>query len=110
MQWIETRSESSVKDENPGSQKIPARVLTDADIQNLPNYVAAEWEKPDTLLIAQRRAMSAFTSEFVLKTDPAQVLPQEIIPDFNDDDNTTKDSSQGNQIPLLSVRFRFILD
>ena len=47
--------------------KIPARALTDADIQNLPNYVAAEWEKPDNLLIAQRRAMPAFTSEFVLK-------------------------------------------
>ena len=85
--------------------KIPARALTDADIQNLPNYVAAGWEKPDNLLIAQRRAMSAFTSEFVLKIDPAQVLPQEIIPDFNDDDNTTKDSSQGNPFPLLSVRF-----
>ena len=62
MQWIETRSESSVKDE---TQAAPARALTDADIQNLPNYVAAEWEKPDNLLIAQRRAMSAFTSELV---------------------------------------------
>ena len=81
--------------------------MTDSDIQNLPNYVAAEWEKPDNLLIAQR---SAFTSEFVLKIDPAQVFPQEIIPDFNDDDNIMKDSSQGNPIPLLSVRFWFILD
>ena len=86
----------------PRQPKIPARALTDADIQNLPNYVAAEWEKPDNLLIAQR---SAFTSEFVLKIDPAQVLPPEIIPDFNDDDNITKDSSQGNPNPLLSVRF-----
>ena len=77
----------------PRQPKIPARALTDADIQNLPNYVAAEWEKPDNLLIAQRRAMSAFTSEFVLKIDPAQVLPQEIIPDFNDDDIITKDSN-----------------
>ena len=94
----------------PRQPKIPARALTDADIQNLPNYVATEWEKPDNLIIAERRAMSAFTSEFVLKIDPAQVLPQEIIPDFNDDDNTTKASSQGNPIPLLSVRFRFILD
>ena len=45
--------------------------------------------------------MSAFTSEFVLKIDPAQVLPQEIIPDFNDDDNITKDSSQGNPNPTV---------
>ena len=51
--------------------KIPARALTDADIQNLPNYVAAEWENPDDLLVAQRRMMSAFASEFVLKIDPA---------------------------------------
>ena len=88
----------------PRQPKIPASDLTDADIQNLPNYVAAEWEKPDNLLVAQRRAMSAFASEFVLKIDPAQVLPQ-IIPDFNDDDNITKDSSQGTPIPLLSARF-----
>ena len=88
----------------PRQPKIPARALTDADIQNLPNYVAAEWEKPDNLLIITAQK-SAFTSEFVLKIDPAQVLPQEIIPDFNDDDNITKDSSQGNPNPLLSVRF-----
>ena len=43
MQWIETTSESSVRDETQAA-KIPARALTDADIQNLPNYVAAEWE------------------------------------------------------------------
>ena len=80
---------------------MPARALTDADIQNLPNYVAAEWEKPDNLLIAQRRAMSAFTSEFVLKIDPAQVLPQEIIPAFIGDDNITKGSSEENPNPTV---------
>ena len=85
----------------PRQPKIPARALTDADIQNLPNYVAAEWEKPDNLLIAQGRAMSAFTSEFVLKIDPAQVLSQEIIPDFNDNDNITKGSSEGNPNPTV---------
>ena len=51
--------------------KYPARALTDAEIQNLPNYVAAEWEKPDDLLVAQRRMMSAFASELVLKIDSA---------------------------------------
>ena len=74
------------------------KALTDADIQNLPNYVAAEWEKPDNLLTAQR---SAFTSEFVLKIDPAQVLPQEIIPDFIGDDTIRKDSSEGNPNPTV---------
>ena len=101
------RNKNPVLRMKPRQPKIPARALTDADIQNLPNYVAAEWEKPDNLLVAQRRAMSALASEFVRKIDP-QVLPQEIIPDFNDDDNITKDSSQGNPNPLLSVRFRFI--
>ena len=51
--------------------KKPAGALTDADIQNLPNYIASEWENPDDLLIAQRRMMSAFASEFVMKIDPA---------------------------------------
>ena len=51
--------------------KIPARALTDADMQNLPKYVAAEWENPDDLLVAQRRMLSAFASEFVLKIAPA---------------------------------------
>ena len=60
---------------NPRQHKIPACALTDADIQNLLTYFAAEWEKPDNLLVAQRIAMSAFTSEFVLKIDQAQVLP-----------------------------------
>ena len=69
--------------------KIPARSLTDADIQNLPNYVTAEWENPDDLLVAQRRMMSAFASEFVLK-----MLPQEII-------NITNDSSEGNLNPTV---------
>ena len=45
--------------------------------------------------------MSAFASEFALKIDPAQVLPQEIIPDFNVDDNITKNSSQGNPNPSV---------
>ena len=54
MQSIETRSESSVKDETQAA-KIPARALNDADIQNLPNYVAVEWEKPDNLLSPSSR-------------------------------------------------------
>ena len=95
------RDQNPVLRMKPRQPKIPARASTDADIQNLSNYVAAEWEKPDNLLIAQR---SAFTSEFVFKIDPAQVLPQEIIPDFNDDDNITKDSNQGIPNPLLCVR------
>ena len=77
----------------------PACALTDADIENLPNYVAAEWEKPDIddLLVAQRRMMSTFASEFVLK-----LLPQEIInADFIDDDNVTKDNSEGNLNPTV---------
>ena len=81
--------------------KIPARAFNDADIQHLPNYVAAEWEKPDYLLVSQRRAMPAYASEFVLKIDPAQVLPQEVIPDFIDGDNITKDSSEGNPNPTV---------
>ena len=44
--------------------------------------------------------MSAFASEFVQKIDP-QVLPQEIIPDFTDDDNITKDISEGNPNPTV---------
>ena len=63
------RDQNAVLRMKPRQPKIPARALTHADIQNLPNYVATEWEKPDNLLIAQR---SAFTSEFVLKIDPAQ--------------------------------------
>ena len=47
------RDQNPVLRMKPRQPKIPARALTDADIQNLPNYVAAEWEKPDNLLIAQ---------------------------------------------------------
>ena len=48
------RDQNPVLRMKPRQPKIPARALTDTDIQNLPNNVAAEWEKPDYLLRAQR--------------------------------------------------------
>ena len=49
--------------------------------------------------VIQRRAMSAFVSDFVQRIDPSQVLPREIIPDFIDEENITKDNNEDDQNP-----------
>ena len=40
--------------------------------------------------ITQRRAMSAFSHAFVKVFDPEQVLPNEVLPDYLDDDETVE--------------------